>query len=42
MLTIENLDSIIGKEIQTTNAMWKVVDIMVEAKQKDLAILKFI
>jgi len=26
MLTIKNLDSIIGKEIQTTNAMWKVVD----------------
>jgi hypothetical protein len=26
MLTIKNLYSIIGKEIQTTNAMWKVVD----------------
>jgi hypothetical protein len=26
MLTIKNLDAIIGKEIQTTNAMWKVVD----------------
>ena len=26
MLTIKNLDSIIGKEIQTTNAMWKIVD----------------
>jgi len=26
MLKIENIKKIIGKEIQTTNAMWKIVD----------------